>query len=126
VYCQFGHTQPVVAARRDCVPVPALPDEVREALDEQPSRAVDWITFCGSGEPTLHSGIGAMMREVQTLTAIRVAVITNGALLDWPEARQELSTADAVLPTLCAGTAELFQIIYRPIPRAPSSSCSRG
>jgi transposase InsO family protein len=35
------------------------------------------VTFVGSGEPTLHAGIGRMIREVKALTDLPVAVILD-------------------------------------------------
>jgi wyosine [tRNA(Phe)-imidazoG37] synthetase (radical SAM superfamily) len=69
----------------------------------------------GSGEPTLHASIGWLIRQVKDkISNIPVAVITNGALLHIPEVRQELLAADAVLPSLDAGTAKLYRQINRP------------
>jgi wyosine [tRNA(Phe)-imidazoG37] synthetase (radical SAM superfamily) len=75
------------------------------------------VTFVGSGEPTLHSRFGELIRCVKALTTLPVAVITNGSLLFKPEVREELSAADAVLPTLDAGTVELYRQINRPHPQ---------
>jgi wyosine [tRNA(Phe)-imidazoG37] synthetase (radical SAM superfamily) len=74
------------------------------------------VTFVGSGEPTLHSDIGWLIRKVKEISNLPVAVITNGALLYLPEVRQDLIAADAVLPSLDAGTAELYRLINRPYP----------
>jgi len=64
----------------------------------------------------LNASVGWLICEVKTLTRIPVAVITNGSLLYLPEVRQELATADAVLPSLDAGNAKLYQQINRPYP----------
>ena len=72
----------------------------------------------GSGEPTLHSGLGWIIRRIKEQTAIPLAVITNGSLLYLPEVRAELLPADVVMPTLSAGTAELYRRIHRPHPEA--------
>jgi wyosine [tRNA(Phe)-imidazoG37] synthetase (radical SAM superfamily) len=115
VYCQLGYTAPLTAERRDYAP----PDEiVRETLAalEAHAGAVDWITFVGSGEPTLHASLGRMIREVKARTAVPVAVITNGSLLHRPDVRGDLLPADAVLPTLDAGTEDLYLRINRPLP----------
>jgi wyosine [tRNA(Phe)-imidazoG37] synthetase (radical SAM superfamily) len=58
-----------------------------------------------------------MIRRVKRMTTLPVAVITNGSLLYLPEVREELSAADAVLPTLDAGNAELYRKINRPHPQ---------
>jgi wyosine [tRNA(Phe)-imidazoG37] synthetase (radical SAM superfamily) len=74
------------------------------------------VTFVGSGETALHSGIGWLIREVKALTEIPIAVISNGSLLYMPEVRQELSAADVVMPSLDAGSAKLYRKINRPSP----------
>ncbi len=91
--------------------------QVEEALDAHKPGEIDWITFVGSGETTLHASLGLMIRQVKSLTQIPVAVITNGSLLYLREIQDELSPADAVLPTLDAGNPKLYRKINRPYPR---------
>jgi wyosine [tRNA(Phe)-imidazoG37] synthetase (radical SAM superfamily) len=116
VYCQLGRTVPLTNERREYLPREEILAEVEQALSAHRRGEIDWVTFVGSGEPTLHSGIGWLIRQVKALTPIPVAVITNGALLYLPEMRAELSAADAVLPTLDAGNAALYRKINRPHP----------
>lgn len=116
VYCQLGRTVPLTNERREYYPTQEIIREVSEALSRHRSGEIDWITFVGSGEPTLHSKIGLLIREVKGLSSLPVAVITNGALLYLPELREELLAADAVLPSLDAGTPELYKRINRPHP----------
>lgn len=114
VYCQLGRTHPLTTTRRTLFPVEAILAEVRARLIELPTNAIDWITFVASGEGTLHRDIGKLIRAVKELSDHPVAVITNGSLLNQPAVRAELAAADAVLPTLDAGDAALFQRINRP------------
>ena len=116
VYCQLGRTVPLTNVRREYVPREDILIEVRQALAAHAPGEINWVTFVGSGEPTLHSGIGWLIRQVKALTDLPVAIITNGSLLYLPEVREELSAADAVLPTLDAGTPELYRRINRPHP----------
>ena len=51
------------------------------------------------------------------MTELPVAVITNGSLLYLPEVRDALVGADAVMPSLDAGSATLFRQINRPHPQ---------
>jgi wyosine [tRNA(Phe)-imidazoG37] synthetase (radical SAM superfamily) len=92
--------------------------QVAQALEEHDSAEIDWITFVGSGEPLLHTGIGAMIRHVKSISNKPVAVITNGSFLDQEDVRGDLYPADAVLPSLDAGNPELFKTINRPHPAA--------
>jgi wyosine [tRNA(Phe)-imidazoG37] synthetase (radical SAM superfamily) len=50
------------------------------------------------------------------MTAVPVAVLTNGSLLWQKEVREELALADVVLPSLDAPDAERFEFINRPHP----------
>ena len=115
VYCQLGRSKPMVNVRAEYFPREAMLAEIKETLESHKKGEIDWITFVGSGEPTLHSGLGWLIAEVKKITKIPVAVITNGSLLYLPEIRQELLTADAVMPTLDAGDAETYRKINRPM-----------
>lgn len=116
VYCQLGRTTPVTNERKEYYPREEILAEVRQALGDHEPGEIDWVTFVGSGEPTLHSDIGWLIRQVKAITELPVAVITNGSLLYRPEVRQELMAADAVMPTLDAGTPDLYRRINRPHP----------
>lgn len=116
VYCQLGRTVPLTNQRREYVPPEAILAELRAALAAHAPGTIDWISFVGSGEPTLHSGLGQLIRAVKRLSDIPVAVITNGALLYDPQVREDLRAADAVMPTLAAGDARLYRAITRPWP----------
>jgi len=116
VYCQLGRSKPMVNERKDYFPSEDILAEVDKALATHKPGEIDWVTFVGSGETTLHASIGRLIRQVKELTQLPVAVITNGSLLYLPEVRQELMVADAVLPTLDAGNAKLYRKINRPHP----------
>lgn len=118
IYCQLGRTSPVVQERREYYPREEIIAEVKEALARHKSGDIDWISFVGSGEPTLHSGLGWMIRRIKEMTDIPVAVLTNGSLLYLDEVRAELSAADAVMPSLDAGDAALYRRINRSHPEA--------
>jgi wyosine [tRNA(Phe)-imidazoG37] synthetase (radical SAM superfamily) len=103
--------------RGNYAPAGLIVEEIRKALEAHRSGDVDWVTFVGSGEPTLHESIGWMIRQVKAMTDVPVAVITNGSLLHLREVREELfAAADAVLPSLDAGTDPLFRMVNRPHP----------
>ncbi len=112
LYCQLGRTRECVTERREFFPREEILEEIRQAIGNP--HAIDWITFVGSGETTLYKGLGWLIGETKKITDIPVAVITNGSLLSVEEVRQELLHADAVLPSLNAGSPELFMRIDRP------------
>jgi wyosine [tRNA(Phe)-imidazoG37] synthetase (radical SAM superfamily) len=102
-----------MAERRRFFPPEDMLDELRSALVEA-AGGIDWITFVGSGEPTLNVDLGVMLRGVKALTDIPVAVITNGSTLSLPEVRAELAVADAIMPTLDAGDERTYLRVNRP------------
>ena len=112
IYCQLGKTRKFVTERQEFFPREEILEEIREAL--KVNKSLDWITFVGSGETMLYKGIGWLIAEVKKLTNTPVAVITNGSLLYQTEVRQELLHADAVLPSLNAGSEALHEQICRP------------
>jgi len=116
VYCQLGRTVPLTNERQEYFLRDEILTEVKDSLVAHQNGEIDWITFVGSGEPTLHNGLGWLIREVKNISDLPVAVITNGALLYLPEVRQELLAADAVLPSLDAGKTWLYRKINRPHP----------
>jgi wyosine [tRNA(Phe)-imidazoG37] synthetase (radical SAM superfamily) len=126
VYCQLGRSTPLTNERREYVPTEEILAETRRALEAREPDGIDWVTFVGSGETTLHSGLGRMIRGVKEMTTLPIAVITNGSLLDLPEVREELLPADAVLPTLDAGNEDLYRAINRPWPGLTLESLVRG
>jgi wyosine [tRNA(Phe)-imidazoG37] synthetase (radical SAM superfamily) len=116
VYCQLGRSVPLTNTRNEYVPREEVIEQIGQMLDSHEPGEIDYISFVGSGEPTLHSSLGWMIRQVKAMTDIPVAVITNGSLLHRPEVRNELAAADVVMPTIVAGNAELYRQINRPHP----------
>lgn len=116
VYCQLGRTAPLTNERMAYFPCEDILAETAQTLADHQPGEIDFVTFVGSGEPTLHSKIGQLILGVKSLTDLPVAVITNGSLLYLPEVRRDLAQADVVLPSLDAGTADLYRRINRPHP----------
>ena len=116
VYCQLGRSVPLTNKRKEYYPRREILAEVEKALSEQQPGDIDWVTFVGSGEPTLHIGLGWLIGEVKALTNLPVAVITNGSTLKKRAVRYELMGADAVMPSMDAGDQRLYRKINRPWP----------
>jgi wyosine [tRNA(Phe)-imidazoG37] synthetase (radical SAM superfamily) len=114
IYCQLGRTTFKTVERREYVPMTDILMEVEERLAAGVS--ADYITLSGSGEPTLHSDCGDILRTIKTLTDIPVAVLTNSSLLGDPQVRDELMAADLIIPSLDAGDAAMFSQVNRPHP----------
>lgn len=112
VYCQLGRTTNKTTTRLEYIPLPEILAEVKSKLAQ--GEAPDYISLAGSGEPTLNSALGALIREIKAITDIPVAVLTNGSLLWREDVQEELLAADLVLPSLDAGDATLFRCVNRP------------
>lgn len=112
IYCQLGRTTAKTMERKEYVPVGAVLNETKEKLKKIPPP--DHITLSGSGEPTLHSRIGDIISGIRGISAVPVAVLTNGSLLWIEEVRDAVSGADLVIPSLDAGSEETFMRVNRP------------
>jgi wyosine [tRNA(Phe)-imidazoG37] synthetase (radical SAM superfamily) len=76
---------------------------------------IDYVTFSGSGEPTLHTGIGTVIEHLKKhYPQLKIAVLTNGTLLGDPFVQAQLAHADLVVPSLDGATETSFQEICRP------------
>ncbi len=112
VYCQLGRTTDAITKREEYVPLDEVLSELKEKLSE--GIKADYVTLSGSGEPTLHSGLGVLIDSIHKITDIPVAVLTNSVLLTDPEVRADCSKADVILPSLDAADDETFTKINRP------------
>jgi len=112
VYCQLGITGALTLERKPYVPVEAVLSELRESIAA--GLRADYITLSGSGEPTLNSQINEIIEGIKLITAIPVALITNGTLLTDPAVRADCANADVVLPSLDAGDQATFAKINCP------------
>jgi len=112
IYCQLGRTTQKTIERKLYTQKDSVCEEVQEALNKK--QRIDYITFSGSGEPTLNSDIGALIREVKKITPVPVVVLTNGTLLFREDVQKDLAEADVVMPSLDAASNVMFQKINRP------------
>ncbi len=114
IYCELGPTTDRRIERGRFVDLGELLDELRARLAEGPD--VDYVTFSGSGEPTLSLDLGAAIDGVRAVTDAKIAVLTNGSLMTDPDVRKALMKTDVVIPSVDAVSREAFQRINRPAP----------
>jgi len=110
VYCQLGKTIEKTMERKEYVDT----GKVIKELDETEKNNVDVITFSGTGEPTLNSGIGKMIAHAKKF-GFPVAVLTNSSFLGVPSVRDDLKEADILCAKLDAHNEEIFQKINNPV-----------
>jgi len=112
IYCQLGPTTIKTVERKEYIPIAGIVKELERKLSS--GLKPDFITITGSGEPTLNTGIGELIKETRKITGIPVAVLTNGSLLFLKEVRKSLMAAEYVLPSLDAGDEAAFISVNRP------------
>lgn len=115
VYCQLGRTTNLTIRRKEYVPVDAVVAEVERRLGELDAPP-DYVTLAGSGEPTLHAGLGDIVADIRRRTDVPLAVLTNGSLLSEPAVADALAEVDLVVPSLDAGMAAMWRQVNRPHP----------
>ena len=127
VYCQLGRTSRLTVERRVYVETERLARE----LDALPLTAadVDYLTFSGTGEPTLAANLGEaidLVRNRPAFQGVPVAVLTNATLLSRPDVCHDLASADLVVAKMDAPDETLFQEINRPVASVPWFQVVKG
>jgi len=125
IYCQLGRTTNFTNERQNFFPKKEICIEIEEAINKY-EKELDYITFVGSGEPTLYKDLGDLIKKVKEITVKPICVITNGSLLQVKEVREALKLANVVLPTLDAGDERSFIKINRPHPSIKYDKMLRG
>jgi len=97
VYCQIGKTIELSTQRQAFYTADDLAREVTEKVDELRKRQtkIDYLSFVPDGEPTLDRNLGKNIDRIRPLN-IKIAVITNGSLLNREDVRENLQKADLV------------------------------
>lgn len=113
VYCECGHTTNLTTERKEYIPTKEIIEEVKHYFSNNPEP--DYITFSGSGEPTLNIKSKEIIDFLKSsYPKVPVAVLTNGTLFYDSEVRKSLLLADLVVPSLDAATLKTFLRIDRP------------
>jgi len=124
IYCQLGKTTHKISERKEYINIEEIFNEFKLCL--QTTEKLDYITLSGSGEPTLNLQFSQLIKKIKEITSIPVAIITNASLLSDPSVRQELKSADLILPTLNTYNQEIFLKINRPLEQIRIEDIIRG
>ena len=115
IYCECGKTSHLTMERKEYVSFEAVKKELIHYLGHH--ARPDYITFSGSGEPTLNSKIGDVIRFLKDqVPDVPVAVLTNSTLFSQKQVRSDIKNALVVIPSLDAATEKIFNKINRPFP----------
>lgn len=119
VYCQYGRAEPVQPAdlRTGMPSIDEVLSQVERAMKKP--RTIDYLTFSGNGEPTLHPEFPEIVRGVLALRdqyrpEARLAVLSNASRVTEPEIRSALQLLDAPMMKLDAGDEKTFRAINCP------------
>jgi len=125
IYCQLGKTTNFTNNRKNYYAKNKIISEMEKAVKQNENK-FDYITFVGSGEPTLYKDLGDLILKAKDFSNKPICVITNGGLLYEREVRDSLMLADIVLPSLDAGDEKSFIKINRPHPSIKFNKVIQG
>lgn len=123
VFCECGATRELKLKRESFKDIEEVKNEILEAIKIVKP---DYITFSGSGEPTLSKDLGKIIEWIKSNLEIKVCVITNSLLLEDNEVVKELEKADLIMPTLNSVDNLIFKKINRPSAQIDVSQVMRG
>lgn len=112
IYCEVGKTTDLTVKRKSFYDVDEIKKDFVETVDK--SGHIDFVTFSGSGEPTLNSDIGELIDFVKSFNKYKIAVLTNGSLMYKESVRKDLMNADVVVPSLDAALSGVFKKVNLP------------
>jgi len=111
VYCQIGKTKILTDKRETFVKV----EDIVKELDSLPHLEIDYITFSGTGEPTLAENLGQMIKAVEQTRREKIAVLTNSSLMHREDVLKDLFCADFIIAKLDAPSQIIFESVSHPI-----------
>lgn len=112
IYCEVGKTTNLTIVRESFFDVEQIKKEFLETVNKVGK--IDFVTFSGSGEPTLNSDLGELIRFVKSFKKYKVAVLTNSSLFFRKDVREELMQCDVVVPSLDAVLTTSFKKVNMP------------
>jgi len=115
IYCECGSTTDLTDEVKEYLPYDEIVSEIGQVLSRKPE--IDVVTFSGSGEPTLNSRLGDIIKYIkENFPEYKVAVLTNSSMLHRSDVRAGLLNADIIYPSLDAASENVFNKIMRPLP----------
>lgn len=125
IFCECGATKKIQLERQRFKDMNEILEEISTVLtDIQP----DYITFSGSGEPTLSLDLGNISKAIKEDLKYegKICLITNSLLLADENLMKELEYIDLIVPTLNTLTQDIFEKIVRPDYRTSVEEIRKG
>ena len=125
IFCECGATKKIQLERQRFKDMNEILNEIQSVLkDIKP----DYITFSGSGEPTLSLDLGNISKAIKEDLKYKgkICLITNSLLLANEQVIKELGYIDLIVPTLNTLNQDIFEKIVRPDYRTNVDEIRKG
>ena len=125
IFCECGATKKIQLERQSFKNMNEILNEIQSVLkDIKP----DYITFSGSGEPTLSLDLGNISKAIKEDLKYKgkICLITNSLLLADKQVINELEYIDLIIPTLNTLNQDIFEKIVRPDYRTSVDEIRKG
>ena len=125
IFCECGATKKIQLERQRFKDMNEILNEIQSVLkDIKP----DYITFSGSGEPTLSLDLGNISKAIKEDLKYKgkICLITNSLLLANEQVIKELEYIDLIVPTLNTLNQDIFEKIVRPDYRTSVDEIKKG
>ena len=125
IFCECGATKKLQLERQRFKDMNEILIEIQSVLkDIKP----DYITFSGSGEPTLSLDLGNISKAIKEDLKYKgkICLITNSLLLANEQVTKELKYIDLIVPTLNTLKQDIFEKIVRPDYRTSVDEIKKG
>ena len=125
IFCECGATKKIQLERQRFKNMNEILNEIQSVLkDIKP----DYITFSGSGEPTLSLDLGNISKAIKENLKYKgkICLITNSLLLADKQVIKELEYIDLIIPTLNTLRQDIFEKIVRPDYRTSVDEIKKG
>ena len=125
IFCECGATKKIQLKRQKFKDMNEILEEISAVLkDIKPN----YITFSGSGEPTLSLDLGNISRAIKEDLKYqgKICLITNSLLLADESLMKDLEYTDLIVPTLNTLTQDIFEKIVRPDYRTSVEEIRKG
>ena len=125
IFCECGATKKIQLKRQRFKDMNEILNEIQSVLkDIKP----DYVTFSGSGEPTLSLDLGNISKAIKENLKYKgkICLITNSLLLADKQVIKELEYIDLIIPTLNTLRQDIFEKIVRPDYRTSVDEIRKG
>ncbi len=113
VYCEVGRTTNLTNELQFFCDAQKVIAELDEFFAN--GNHADYLTICGSGEPTLWSELGKFISLAKKKYQCKIAIITNSLLLDNQQVIENCLHADLIMPSLDSALQKSFLRLTRPV-----------